>query len=49
MTFAGLRRALVHRFPYAVFFDVEDELRIIFAILHQSQSRDVIVERLDAD
>jgi plasmid stabilization system protein ParE len=49
VTFAGLRRALVRRFAYAVFFAVESDDRIIFAVHHQSQSRDVVLERLDID
>jgi plasmid stabilization system protein ParE len=30
----GVRRALLHTFPYAVYFRVQDEIVVIVAILH---------------
>jgi toxin ParE1/3/4 len=30
----GARRALLHRFPYIVYFVIEDEAVIVFAVLH---------------
>jgi len=31
---SGIRRALLRRFPYAVYFAVEDQVAIILAVLH---------------
>lgn len=42
---AYLRRVLMRRFPYAVYFAVEDEDVIIFAVLHQRRDRNVLSER----
>jgi hypothetical protein len=44
-----MRRGASEAGPYPVFFAVEGEDRIIFAVHHQSQSRDVILEQLDID
>lgn len=35
-----VRRALLHRFPYAVFFIIEEEAVVALAILHQRRSPD---------
>jgi len=34
---SGIRRALVHRFPYAVYFAVEDDVVVVVAVLHASR------------
>ncbi|PYN95397.1 MAG: hypothetical protein DMD89_19660 [Candidatus Rokuibacteriota bacterium] len=34
---AGVRRALLRRFPYAVYFAVEGDLVIVLAVLHGSR------------
>jgi toxin ParE1/3/4 len=33
----GIRRALVRKFPYAVYFAVEDEVIVVLAVLHASR------------
>jgi len=32
-----VRRALTHRFPFGIFFRVEEEIIVIFAIMHASR------------
>ncbi len=34
---SGIRRALAHRFPYAVYFAVEGEVIVVLAVLHVSR------------
>ncbi len=34
---SGIRRALLNRFPYAVYFAVEDDLAVVVAVLHASR------------
>lgn len=34
---SGIRRALIQRFPYAVYFAVEVEIVIVLAVLHASR------------
>ena len=34
---SNIRRALLKRFPYAVFFTVEDEIIVVLAVLHTSR------------
>ena len=34
---SGIRRALVRRFPYAVYFAVEGEVIVVLAVLHVSR------------
>lgn len=34
---SGIRRALVRRFPYAVYFAVESDVVVILAVLHVSR------------
>lgn len=41
-----LRRALVRRFPFAVYFGLDDTDAVIFAVLHQRRSRSVLSARL---
>jgi plasmid stabilization system protein ParE len=33
---AETRRALLRRFPYAIFFVIEDDDRVVLAVLHQA-------------
>ena len=35
---AEIRRALLRRFPYAIFFTVEKKDRVVLAVLHQAVS-----------
>jgi len=39
------RRALMRRFPYAVYFDIETEGVLVLAVLHQRQDRGALDER----
>jgi plasmid stabilization system protein ParE len=34
---SGIRRALVRRFPYGVYFAVEDDAIVVLAVLHASR------------
>jgi plasmid stabilization system protein ParE len=34
---AGIRRALLKRFPYAVYFAIEAEIIVVAAVLHASR------------
>ena len=38
MVHESYRRALVHRFPYAVFYEETEEAVIVFAVFHGSQN-----------
>jgi plasmid stabilization system protein ParE len=40
VVFVDLRRALVRRFPYAVFYEVEPERIVVYAVFHCSQDPD---------
>ncbi len=44
--FADFRRALVRRFPYAVFYEVEAQRIVIYAVFHCSQDPDKWKARL---
>ena len=41
----GTRRALLRRFPYAVYFVVGDDVPVIIAVLHQHRKPDAWHER----
>ncbi len=43
-----LRRALVHRFPYAVYFVEKGRDTVVFAVLHQRQDFKVLDDRMKA-
>ncbi len=46
----NIRRALLRRFPYAIYFVVRDESRVaVIAILHQRRNPRVWGERLRAE
>ena len=34
---SGIRRALTRRFPYAVYFSVEDDIIVVVAVLHTAR------------
>ena len=34
---SGIRRALTHRFPYAVYFGIEGDVIVVLAVLHASR------------
>ena len=34
---SGIRRALTKRFPYAVYFSIEDEFVVVLAVLHTAR------------
>jgi toxin ParE1/3/4 len=40
------RRALVRRFPYAIFFEVLDEVTVIYGVIHTARDQDKWRERL---
>ena len=42
-----LRRVLVRRFPYAVYFGVDAADIVIFAVLHQRRAPKILDDRLD--
>lgn len=43
----GLRRALVQRFPYSVYFDIGPTDIAVLAVLHQKQDVAVLEQRLN--
>jgi plasmid stabilization system protein ParE len=45
----GLRRALLHRFPYAVFFRITGEKVFLLGVLRQQRSRSLIRRRLQRE
>ena len=46
---SGLRRALVHGFPYSVYFTVTDQLVEVEAVLHQHRGPNALRSRLEGD
>ena len=47
IAYRGLRVALSHRFPYAVYFAPEGDDVIVFAVLHHRRDRDVLDKRIE--
>lgn len=45
ISYRGLRRALVRRFPYAIYFKHAQDDILIVAVLHQRRDRQLIDER----
>jgi len=45
----GLRRAHLHRFPYIVWFEVDDRTATVLALTHDRMSDESVAERLRAD
>lgn len=45
VVYREFRRALMRRFPYAVYYIAEHETAIVFAMLHQRQDRAALSER----
>lgn len=43
--YRGLRRALVHRFPYAIFYRVRAEDVLVVAIVHQARDPRILKDR----
>jgi toxin ParE1/3/4 len=44
--FPRVRRALLRQFPYIVFFEIEDGIIFVLAVLHQARSHTTIESRL---
>ena len=44
----GIRRSLLHVFPYLVFYTLDEETIEILAVIHASQDRRNVEPRLDA-
>lgn len=42
----GARRGLLHRFPYSVYFLLEDETATVLAVIHQRRHPDIWKRRL---
>jgi len=45
--YRGLRRALLNRFPYSVYFLDTDDMISIIAVLSQRRNPEILVERVD--
>ena len=39
------RRVLLHRFPYALFYDVQEQAIIVVAVLHQARDPEILNTR----
>jgi plasmid stabilization system protein ParE len=46
---SGVRRALTGRFPYAVYFRIEDKRIIVFVVVHTSRDSEVWQQRIDEE
>ncbi len=42
---AAVHRALLRRFPYSVYFEIEEETAVVIAVLHQSRQLGLLEER----
>jgi mRNA-degrading endonuclease RelE of RelBE toxin-antitoxin system len=42
----NIRKANLSRFPYSIFFSIEDKTVFIYAVFHQKRNPDVWMERL---
>lgn len=47
VNYRGLRRALVHRFPYAIYFTEIGNDIVVIAVLHQRRDLGALSERSD--
>ena len=45
LAYKTLRRALLQQFPYALYYRVENENIVIFALFHQARDPDLIKQR----
>jgi plasmid stabilization system protein ParE len=45
----GVRQALTERFPYAVYFRVEDKRIFVFVVIHTSRDSEVWQQRMDEE
>jgi len=43
---AGVRRALLTRFPYSIFFTLNKDIVFVIAVVHQRRADDVWLSRL---
>lgn len=43
----SIRKCLVHRFPYTIFYSIEQEIIIVLAIAHQHRKPDYWIERYE--
>jgi len=43
--YQNIRRALIAKFPYAIFYQISENTLIIFAVLHTSQEYKKVYER----
>jgi len=46
VVYEGYRRALVRRFPYAVFYEYADETITVYCVFHSSQDPNKWMKRL---
>jgi len=46
VVYEGYRRALVRRFPYAVFYEYADEAITVYCVFHSSQDPNKWMKRL---
>jgi plasmid stabilization system protein ParE len=44
-----VRRALLHRFPYAIYFLLEEETLMIIAVLHQRRDPSTVSGSIESD
>ena len=44
----GIRRALLHRFPFIVFYTFHEDVVVVLAIIHAAQDPEYVRSRLDA-
>ena len=45
----GFRCALVKRFPYVVYFRIEEKCVIVFAVLHGRRDPQIVAERIKSE
>jgi hypothetical protein len=45
----GFYRMLTKRFPYAIYYDIEDDMVIVHAVLHTKKNLKLIEERLSSN
>ena len=47
VTIKKIRRALTNRFPYGIFYIVEDERIVVLGVNHQSQITDELLDKIE--
>jgi len=45
LSFPQFRRALLKQFPYVIFYEIENDMILVGAVLHQHQDTSVISDR----